>query len=142
MLSRTFLPMIQSGQAMGNQTALRQLQRIQAHKGIAGSPISKSQTLGFLGAQNNNALQQAFQQAFGLAGQRAGIWSGSSVPQTQPNYNMSNALLQATQQGLLAAALGKGGNQPNGPYTPAQSPQLWQNPTWGLPPTYGQGQVY
>jgi hypothetical protein len=137
-LQRMFLPQIMANQAASGQTAMHALQRIQANKGIAQSPISASQQLGLAANQGNFAQQQAFQQAFGLAQQRAGAWSGQPS-QTQPNMNMTNAFMQAAQQGTLAAALQGKGRTPT-PYDtsgpswtrPGNAPE----PTWGLPPQY------
>lgn len=131
--TRMFLPMIQSSQSMQNQTALGQLQRIQAHKGIANSPIARSQTLGFLGAQGNNALQQAFNQAFQMAGNRAGIWQGAQPPQVQPNLHMAQGIQQGISQGLLAYAL-SGKNKEQAVPSPFST-----GASWGLPPTYNHG---
>lgn len=134
-LTQVFLPHIQSAQAMQAQTALHGLMRNQARSGLAGSRIGASQILGLQANQGNNALQQAFAQAMGLAGQRASVWTGQPLQQNPPNYNLANAFQQGSQQALLAYALsGKGGNQ-----TPTPSALGTYN--WGLPPgtppTYG-----
>lgn len=132
-LTRIFLPMIQSGQAMASQTALHGLQRNLAHTGLMGSKIGQSQQLGFQAAMSNQALQQAFQQAFGMAGQRAGIWQNQPVPQAQPNLHMTQGIQQGIQQGLLAQALSQGNKN-----TPVPSP-FSTGANWGLPPTYNYG---
>jgi len=139
-LQRMFLPHIMAQQAGIAQTSLHQLQRVQAHKGIAQSPIAASQQLGLTSSLANSAQQQAFQQAFGLAGQRAGAWAGQPF-QTQPNYNMANGVNNAISQGLLAYALsGKQQKNTQLPYNtsglswtvPGNTPP----PAWGLPPQY------
>lgn len=138
-LQRMFLPYIMAQQSAIGQTAMHGLARSQAQRGLAQSPISGTQQLGLKASLANNAQQQAFQQAFGLAGQRAGVWTGQMPAQVQPNYHMANAIQQAIQQGTLAAALAQrgGGQQPPQPY-----PAMPGGNTWGLPPTYNFGGLY
>lgn len=138
-LQRMFLPYIMAQQSAIGQTAMHGLARSQAQRGLAQSPISASQQLGLKASLANSAQQQAFQQAFGLAGQRANVWM-QQPSQAAPNYHMANAIPQAVQLGLLTAALaGKNGQQ----QAPQQYTNNW-NDNWGLtpglPPSYYYGQ--
>jgi hypothetical protein len=112
-----------------NQTAMNTLLRQQASRGLGQSGISTAVRAGMLGQQSNNALQQAFGQAMGLAGQRASVWSQQPFYQA-PNYWMGNALGAGVSGLTNGLALYGGRNQqPN-----QQSP--YTGPGWGLP-TYG-----
>jgi len=138
-LMKMFLPKIMAAQSGMAQTSLHQLQRVQANKGIAQSPISASQQLGLTSSMSNQAQQQAFMQAMGLAQQRAGAWSGQPA-QTQPNYNMTNAWQTGMQQAILAAALQNRNKSQQVPYdmggAPWTKPGWKPEPIWGLPPEY------
>lgn len=139
-LMQAFLPHIMAAQAPIAQTALHTLQRTQAQKGIAGSRISGSQQLGLQSSLANQAQQQAFQQAFGLAGQRAGVW-GQQPSQAAPNYNLTNGLQQGFQQAILAAALqGHGQKQQATPYDASGAP--WTRPGWNPEPVWGLPSSY
>lgn len=131
MLSRLFLPQLQAQGFSAGQTAIAGLKRSQANRGLGGSRIALTQEAGLRSNLANDALSRAFQGGLGLAGQRAGVWS-QTPSQTQPNMNMSNAFMQAIQQGLLAHALtGKQGQSAN-PYfmgTPQTSFGLPFNPS-------------
>jgi hypothetical protein len=134
-----------AGQSGMTQTALHTLARSQAQKGLIGG-IAGSQQLGLSASMGNSALQQAFQQAMGLAGQRASVWAQQPFA-TQPNYNMTQGFQSAINGGLLGYALAKGGNrsQPS-PYGSGPTPSgPWGLPA-GTPPTYnypgGQNPLY
>lgn len=129
-LSQMFMPQIMASQFGIGQTAMHGLQRTLARQGLSQSGIAPSRQLGLSAYLGNQAQQQAFQGALGLAGQRASIFS-QQPSQTQPNYNMAAGFQQAIQQGLLAAALQQ---KPQGPA--ATYPSYTPN-NYGLPSQYG-----
>lgn len=99
-----------NAQNAAGQSAVAGLKRSQAMRGLGGSNIALTQEAGLRGQLATGANTAAFQQAMGLAGQRAGMWGGQSPAAVQPNMNMTNAFMAAVQQGLLANALaGNGG---------------------------------
>jgi len=97
------------------QNALSGLLKSQYSRGLQGWGGSLSQEAGLRGMLGNQSVQQAFQQAMGLAGQRANIWSGGSPPLTQPNYNMANALTRAADIGLTSYGIYKNSQPPKQP---------------------------
>lgn len=129
-LQRLFLPHIQQQMNASGQGSIAALKRSQAGRGLLGSGFGLSQEAGLRGMMGSQAVTQAFQNAMGLAGQRASAWLGQPLQTTQPNYNMANAFQQAAQQGLLAGALAQGGKQ--------QSPFNNSGAGWGLPPNTWQ----
>src|SRR5262245_39913554 len=133
-----FLPYIQNANNGVNQNALAGLLKSQYQRGLQGWGGSLSQEAGLRGLLGNQSVQQAFQQAMGLAGQRASVWSGTP-PMTQPNYNLANGIGNAANLGLTAYGIYKNNQQPR--YTanydtsgsPGTVPGSTPPPTWGLP---------
>lgn len=136
-LQKLFLPYIQQQMNASGQGSIAALKRSQAGRGLLGSGFGLSQEAGLRGMMGSQAVTQAFQNAMGLAGQRANAWLGQGTPQVQPNMNMANAFQNAISSGFLGASLyGKGGGKT--PYNTSGAPWTmpgWQpTPTWGLPP--------
>src|SRR6267142_5700289 len=72
-LYQQFLPYIKNANNAGNQNALGALMKSQYSRGLQGWGGSLSQEAGLRGMQGNSAVTQAFQNAMGLASQRAGV---------------------------------------------------------------------
>lgn len=106
-LVRQFLPQIAAINNPLQQTALQGLQTSQARQGLAGTPFASTAEAGLRGQFANNLSTQAFQQAIGMAGQRAGAVTGAPFVQTQPNMGLANAFSDTANQTLLAYALSR-----------------------------------
>ena len=119
-----FLPYIQAAQNPMQQNALAGLMKSQYSRGLQGWGGSLSQEAGLRGMMGNNAVQQAFQQAMGLAQSRASVWNGTPF-QTQPNYNMGNGIMNAANLGLTSYGIYKNSQQPQS--------SAGQNASFGLP---------
>lgn len=124
-LTQSFLPQIHAAQFGVGQTAMHQLARSQSISGRFQSPGAATQRLGLSAYLGNSAQQQAFQQAMGLAGQRASVWAQQPFA-TTPNYNMAQGFQNAVSSGLLG-------------YSLSQKPQSNPMTSFGGGPTTGGG---
>lgn len=126
-LMRQFLPQIAAVNNPLQQTALQGLATSQARQGLAGTPYGLTAEAGLRGQFANNMSTQAFQQAMGLAGQRASAVTGAPFVQTQPNLGLANAFSNTADQTLLAYALSRRNQPPVTPYTMNQGgPAPWE----------------
>lgn len=130
-----FLPYIQNAQNPLQQNALAGLLKSQYQRGLQGWGGSLSQEAGLRGMMGNQAVQQAFQNAMGLAGQRASVWSGTP-PMTQPNYNLASGFQNAANLGLTAYGIYK-----NSQRSPGGQPALVDQ-GFGLPSEPNSGSPY
>src|SRR3990172_4267967 len=113
-LTRFFLPQQMQMAAPQMQTATQAFRQQAARAGTLGTPYAQTAELGFRGQMINRNVTQAFQNAMGLAGQRAGAITGTPLPFGQPNTALANSLGTAIDRGFLINALGGGNRQQQG----------------------------
>lgn len=113
------------------QNALSGLLKSQYSRGLQGWGGSLSQEAGLRGMLGNQAVTQAFQNAMGLAGQRANIWAGGSPPLSQPNYNLAQGISRGADVGLTAYGIYKNSQKPQSTQTGGDNGGY--NNNWGLP---------
>jgi hypothetical protein len=135
-LTQTFLPQIMAQQSPMMQSQVQQLNQSNYARGLGTSPIAGMQEAALRAGGVNAASTQAFQQAMGLAGQRASAITGSPIYQQQPNLAYGTALSDTVNQTLLARYFQQGQRQPAG--QPQQAfPFILPNAAQG----YGGGQA-
>ena len=126
-LTQVFLPQIMSRISPQLQSQVQGLSANLGQRGLQESGVGANAEAGLRAAAINNASQQAFQNAFGLAGQRAGVHFGGLQGLTNANQLLASSRSGLDQVGQAVGiasgagflgGIGGGGNNSSGGFQP------------------------
>jgi len=136
-LAQQFLPQMSANMNQAGQTAIQAVREQAARTGQLESPRALNFEAGTRAKLANDVQQQAFDRAFGLAGNQAGVLTGMPVNQVQPQMGYANALTDSVNQAYFARAM----SQQGPPQQPAGVPWVYPGYAPGVP-TYRSGGLY